>query len=131
MILSKDGTKLSRLSTMTHKAIAKKITNYQIVEMFKEKIVDKFVKASDGKLRTAADIDFCLAEIRSLGTDSSRPYLMFEEGTMKAVPPKESDMPKMIDELEDVSEDVKVGARVAPNVLLELANGDLHFLKST
>ena len=50
---------------------------------------------------------------------------------MKTVPPKESDMQKMIDELEDVSEDVKVGARVAPNVLLELANGDLHFLKST
>ena len=77
--MSKDGTKLSRLSTMTHKAIAKKITNYQIVEMFKEKIVDKFVKASDGKLRTAADIDFCLAEIRSLGTDSSHPYLMYKD----------------------------------------------------
>ena len=56
---------------------------------------------------------------------------MFEKGTMKAVPPKESDMLKMIDELDDVSEDLKVGARVALNVLLELANGELHFLKST
>jgi hypothetical protein len=49
---------------------------------------------------------------------------MFAEGTMKAVPPKESDMRKMIDEHEEVSEDLKVGARVALSVLLELANGE-------
>ena len=126
----KEGSKLKHLSSMTHKIIFSKISDDE-KKNFEKTITEKFATASNDILGTVADVDTCLAEIRSLGTDSSHPYLMFEKGTMKAVPPKESDMLKMIDELEDVSEDLKVGARVALNVLLELADGELHFLKIT
>ena len=50
---------------------------------------------------------------------------------MRLVPPSEDDMRKMIDELDDVDEEVKEGARGALNVIVELSNGKLEFLKST
>ena len=125
------GTELKNLSSTTHKTIFSKITGTDEKRKFEKDISEQFATASIKNLGTVVDVDACLAEIRSLGTDGCHPYLMFQEGTMKTVPPTKGDMQMMINELEDVSEDVKVGARVALNVLLDLANGELLFLKST
>ena len=82
---------------------------------------------SNGKLGTADDIDFCL------GTEFSHPYMMFvyEDGTIRSVPPSEGEVRKMIGELDDVSDDVKEAAIGALNVIFKLSDGKLEFLKST
>jgi hypothetical protein len=128
----KEGTKISHLSSMTHKVIAsKKVVKTEDSKKFDDEIVEKFVIESKGKLATAADIDDCLAEIRSLGTGSSHPHLMFD-ANLKPALPTEGDMLKFIDELEDMNDDMKEGARGALKVVLMLSKGKRQdFLNST
>ena len=86
---------------------------------------------SKGKLATAADIDDCLAEIRSIRTGSSHPQLMFD-ANLKPALPTEGDMLRFIDELEDMNDDMKEGARGALKVVLMLSKGKRQgFLNST
>jgi hypothetical protein len=88
---------------MTHKVIAAKVAKTEDSEKFDHEIVKKFMALSNGTLATAADIDDCMADIRSLGTGSSHPHSMFD-CNLKPVLPTEGGMLKFIDELGDMND---------------------------
>ena len=118
------NAKPSQLATMTHKNMAIQAhKDPSKTQDFQDRVVKVFAPVENSV------IDVGLQTIRSLGTNVSHPYMMFDEN-LKQVPPTKEDMQRIIDEL-DLDDGVKDCARGALNVILNLSPGNKTFLRTT